>query len=178
MASHPQVPLEITGSCLELLYSYNPETGEFIHKTYRGGRGDGPGSAAGVIMSHGYVAMSIRGKQFTVHRLAWVWMTGKWPEKEIDHINGNRADNRWCNLREADRSQQSQNGKIRNTNKAGRLGVFYDKARDQYTASIERRGRKWRKRFDTFELAIAARERAEKEWFGEYAPQSHRVIRG
>jgi hypothetical protein len=121
--------------------------------------------------------MAVGDNKILAQRLAWVWMTGKWPQDEIDHINGNRADNRWSNLREADRSQQSQNGKIRSSNKMGRLGVFYDKSRDQYTASIEIRGRRWRKRFATLDEAIAARALVEKEWFGEFAPSLDRTTR-
>jgi hypothetical protein len=175
--AYPQGKVEPTGTSLEWLYSYDHETGEFIHKTSRGPRSGGVGSAAGTMMSNGYVMMTVGKKKVVAHRLAWAWMTGGWPSGEIDHINGNRADNRWSNLREASRSQQSQNGKIRSTNKSGRLGVFYDRSRDQYVAAIEMSGRKWRKRFNTLDEAIVVRKRVEREWFGEFSPQPHRVMR-
>lgn len=169
--------MKTTGSMLDLLFSYSPETGRFTHKTYRGPRTNGPGSDAGTARPDGYTAIKLPcGSVVLAHRLAWLWMTGEWPKLEIDHQNGNRADNRWVNLREATRSQQAQNGAMRSTNNSGRIGVFFDKHRNKWTACVTLHGRNvFRKRFASFEAACAAREAAERKLFGEFASDGRRV---
>ena len=77
-----------------------------------------------------------KGKQAFAHRLAWLYMTGVWPENQIDHINGGRDDNRWVNLREADNGQNMQNisgphGKTF----TGELGVTF--RRNRFEARIQ-----------------------------------------
>jgi hypothetical protein len=57
----------------------------------------------------GYRSGNIDGKGYFAHRVIWTMVTGAWPDWEIDHINGDRADNRWVNLRAASRSQNSMN---------------------------------------------------------------------
>lgn len=101
-------------------------------------------------------------------------MTGTWPDKTIDHINGDRSDNRWDNLRLATQSQQAQNGAIRSTNRSGIPGVFWDASRKRWTAAIEKEGKKWLRRFRSLEDAVDARKTKEVEWFGEYALSSPR----
>lgn len=59
--------------------------------------------------SNGYLIIKVGGRYLPQHRVAWKLMTGKWPQAEVDHINRNRADNRWCNLREASKAQNAQN---------------------------------------------------------------------
>jgi len=61
--------------------------------------------------AEGYVVLHLRRKSFPAHRVAWLLMTGDWPPQgmDIDHINRDRADNRWSNLRLATRSQNKNN---------------------------------------------------------------------
>jgi hypothetical protein len=165
---------DLTGSILEELFTFNPDDGVFRHKTWRGPRCGGPGSEAGCVMTTGYIAIGLPGKLVLAHRLAWLWMTGKWPAHEIDHINGDRSDNRWCNLREATRVQNSRNGGIRSTNRTGRIGLSFDKVRSKYKAAIMVAGKTvFQKRYDTFDEAVAARSAKEKELFGDYSPGHH-----
>jgi hypothetical protein len=70
---------------------------------------------------NGYVYIEIDGKSYSSHRLAWFYVTGEMPEKQIDHINKNKSDNRFCNLREATHGQNRANSK--NNNKHGLKGV-------------------------------------------------------
>ena len=86
------------------LLDYNPETGDFISL----GRGRGRGSryfgcVVGYRRPDGYVAVYFGKKQYLAHLLAWLWMTGEWPKNDVDHINRNRSDNRWSNLRDVTR---------------------------------------------------------------------------
>jgi len=97
---------------------------------------------AGFKDDQGRIKVGISGKEYFAHRLIWVWMTGRWPEKEIDHINENPSDNRWSNLREATPSENHRNrGKQRN-NTTGYKGVTFDKRRGLYIADVKLNGKR------------------------------------
>lgn len=92
--------------------------------------------------SHGYPWVWVGGAALLVHRIAWRITTGEWPAM-VDHINGDRADSRWSNLRETDHSLNAQNyTKAMRTNKSGLLGVSRDKRckTNQFRAAIRIRG--------------------------------------
>lgn len=113
--------------------------------------------------SAGYLHGSILGERVLLHRLAWFYMTGEWPIEDIDHINGDRTDNRWCNLRCVSRHENSKNQKKRYTNTSGQTGVNFDKLNGKWLARIYNLEKKQINlgRFDTFEEAVAARKAAE-----------------
>lgn len=147
--------------------SYNPETGEFS-RLVRCGKYTG-GTLAGSLnksKGQGYIIISINGKMYRAHRLAWLFVYGTLPPKgfEIDHINGNRADNRLANLRLATRSQNNANGRRRVDNKSGLRGVS------------PFRGTRWRVTinnrhvgvFKTKEAAAAAYADCAREAHGEF----------
>lgn len=93
---------------LHQLLDYNPETGEFFWKV--NSRCIKSGSKAGCVCKvHGYQHINIKNKRYKAHRLAWLYVHGKWPHPEIDHINRVKTDNRIANLREADRSMNNLN---------------------------------------------------------------------
>lgn len=90
----------------------------------------------------GYTRICIDGKRHYAHRLAWLYMTGVMPKNLIDHINGDRSDNRFCNLREATIQQNNQNQKIsQKGNKSGFLGVSFKKATGKYKARVQANGK-------------------------------------
>ena len=89
------------------LLLYNQKTGEFTWKKNR--KKALVGVVAGCRAKTGYWVITIGTRRYYTHRLAWFYMTGAWPSKQIDHINGQRDDNRWCNLREATYSQNQTN---------------------------------------------------------------------
>ncbi len=157
----------LTGSELETLFSYIPETGEFIRKTAIGGFY--PGTIAGSKNDQGYVKLRIHGHNISAHRLAWVWMSGKWPANEIDHINGVRDDNRIENLREATVTEQCRNVKKYSNNTSGYKGVNWSPQFKRWEARIRINGRLHLiGRFKDVGLAAEAyQQRAAKE-FGEF----------
>lgn len=120
----------------ELKYrlSYDEHSGVFIRM--RSPRGDTIGRAAGSIhKATGYVMIYIRGKAYRAHRLAFLYMRGEIPEI-VDHINGNRSDNRWSNLRESTKEGNSHNSIISKNNKSGVKCVSWNKRLGKWHARI------------------------------------------
>lgn len=110
----------ITAEELKQRVNYDPETGVFTWKM----RKCTVKNKVGVKQKAGYIVIRVNTICYYAHRLAWLYMTGEWPSDQIDHINSNRADNRWINLREADHTINAQNLKrARADNKVGLLGV-------------------------------------------------------
>ena len=89
---------KLTQQRLKQVLGYDPKTGIFRWKVRRPKRK--PGDQAGCLNKEGYVKISVDGASYTAHRLAFFWMTGKWPTPMTDHFNGIRNNNRWENLRE------------------------------------------------------------------------------
>src|SRR4029077_13670023 len=83
--------------------SYAPTTGIFRWKVSAGSRAP-VGAIAGARNGRGYHQIRIGGRPYSASRLAWLYMTGKWPNSEISYINGKPSDTRWANLRDQNRS--------------------------------------------------------------------------
>jgi|ERR1019366_8996952 hypothetical protein len=156
----------ITAARVRELISYDPETGIFIWI----GSKQKPrnGTVAGGPHVCGYVWMRLDNIHYMAHRLAWIYMTSRWPIADIDHINTERSDNRWCNLREATRSQNRANSRKPITNTSGFKGAT--KAGNRWVAQIWQSGKmNYLGRYDTAKLANDAYLRAAIEHHGEYA---------
>lgn len=135
---------------LRSIVFYDPETGAFSRKS--------DGTSIGFIAkAKGYVCLRVLGKKCNAHRLAWLYAHGEWPEGEVDHIDGDKTNNRIVNLRVASRSMNSQNQiRAHNRNTSGLLGVSIDRKRGKWIASIFHNGKKKHLgRFDSPELAHA-----------------------
>jgi hypothetical protein len=94
----------LTQDRLKELLDYDSNTGIFTQKSSRD-MIRSPGS----INTDGYLLIRVDNHSYSAHRLAWLFMTGKFPDGALDHINGNRADNRIDNLREVTNRQNAQN---------------------------------------------------------------------
>ena len=90
----------LTPKRLRKVLSYAPTTGIFRWKVSASSRAP-VGSIAGAKNGRGYHQIRIGGRPYSASRLAWLYMTGKWPNSEISYINGKPSDTRWANLREA-----------------------------------------------------------------------------
>lgn len=126
----------LTQERLKELLHYDPGTGLFtwlVCKTNATKVGD----VAGSVEKKGYVVISIVNQRYKAHRLAWLYMTGKWPLDQIDHINGVKNDNRFVNFREASNIFNTQNQRRpRVNNSLGILGVNYRDDQKRYCATI------------------------------------------
>lgn len=145
---------DLTAERLRELLHYDPETGVFTWKTKPGRRirlGAQAGSAA-----QGYLEIGVCGGRYRAHRLAWLYVYGVWPKHDIDHIDGNRANNAIANLRDVTRAVNIQNmRRPKPGNKSGYLGVAPCSSR--WSAQVHVAGKKRHLGvFDTPELAHAA----------------------
>jgi HNH endonuclease len=162
---------QISLSKLKSILKYDPITGLFTWRVKRRcGRGKFTriGGIAGFKESLGYWCIGIEGKTYKCHRLAWLFCYGKWPRDDIDHINGNRMDNRIANLRIGGKQLNPRNAKRKSSNKSGFKGVHKDKG--GYIARIcVNYNRIYLGHFRTARAAHAAYALAAQRYYGEFA---------
>jgi len=152
---------ELTQERLKELFEYQPETGLLINKVFRNSKALA-GMEAGTIGGHGYRMVRIDWKPYHTHRLIWLYHYGKWPTHQIDHINGDKLDNRLENLRDVDQAENLKNRKIQSNNTSGTPGVSWNKSDQKWYASIKVNGKtKNLGSFKEKERAIALRKAAE-----------------
>jgi len=155
---------ELTQARLKEVLDYNPETGAFTWLIQLSPTGTA-GSTAGTTGKEGYTSITINGKKYQSHRLAFLYMIGAMPPNDTDHINGIRDDNRWVNLRTVTRTENLRNAKRPNTNTSGVIGVFWRKDRSKWIASIGVNGKgKHTSYHDDWFEAVCARKSAEREY--------------
>lgn len=122
------------------------------------------GTEAGRAVTDGSRQVRVDGIAFGVHRIIWKMMTGKDPGSQIDHINGNPADNRWANLREASHTQNMLNRGVMPHNSSGYTSVYFrtnaKRASSKcWTVQIKSGGKHvYTAYFHTLEEAVAARD--------------------
>jgi hypothetical protein len=160
--------MTITLTYLRNILDYNPATGIFRWK-YRPGRRTKAGAIVGSVDGGGYVTIKIDGKTYKAHRLAWLHITGEWPENDIDHIDTVRTNNRARNLRDATSLQNQANKSVQRNNRLGVKGVALLPS-GRFGAVIKVNGQQRRLGvFDTMEEASAAYGQAANDAYGEYA---------
>lgn len=153
----------------EILH-YDPETGLFSSKICRSCLN--VGKRSGYLRKDGYIQLKIKSRAFLAHRLAWFYVHGEWPNRDIDHVNRDKADNRIANLRLSTRSENCVNIGLKSSNTSGTTGVYFQKKKRIWQSYITKN----RKRISTGgskhkEKAIANRKNAEVHLFGEFAPK-------
>jgi len=150
----------ITQKELKEILDYNPETGVFIWLKHNKNQ-KSIGDAAGHLMAEGRTSIRINYISYLLHRLAWLYVYGKWPN-EIDHINHNQSDNRISNLREVTHRENMLNQSMCKNNTSGVTGVYWHKKNNKWFASIMVKGVAIHLgiSFDKFEM-MCARKSAE-----------------
>lgn len=127
----------ITADMVRPLLQYDPETGVFRWRARRCGRAL-EGAIAGTFHGRGYRHIKVCGKRLSEHRLAFLLMTGAWPQHDVDHINGEPADNRWRNLRDVPAALNMQNQRhAQKSKRTGHLlGAHWHKRIGKWQATI------------------------------------------
>ena len=154
----------LTHDRLKELLDYDSYTGLFTWIQDRSNRVLS-GTMAGCINSYGYIAIRLLGSSYLAHRLAWFYIYGVWPAKHLDHINGERDDNRLANLREASDAEQQQNVKLTAANTSGHKGVSWNRRHKKWIAQIKAGGRYlYLGAFTEIEDAVAARAEGKRKY--------------
>jgi len=151
--------MDLTEEYVKSRILYDEQTGEV--RWLNGPRKD---QKIACIGNHGYIVIRLQKKLYLLHRIVWLYMTGSWPQEEIDHKDNVRTNNRWANLRECSHRQNTQN-----KSPHGKLskGVIYTDGKFRasiYCGRVFRLGN-----FDTEEEASKAYIEAAKKLFGEFA---------
>ena len=156
---------DLTAERVRQLFSYDSDTGLLTWRT-----GQRAGAVAGTRVAPGYIRITIDREIYSAHRLVWVYVHGRWPREHIDHINGQRDDNRLLNLREASHAQNCQNAMRRRDNSSGHKGVSWHRQRQKWQAQIAANGRRWHLgTFETAEEAGAAYRSAAIRLHGKFS---------
>ena len=133
----------LTQERLKELLHYEADTGVFIWSSARGS--SGAGRIAGSLRPDGYRQIQVNGKSYQEHRLAWLYAYGEFPSGKkclIDHIDGNKTNNRLDNLRACSDFENQRNTRKRVTNTSGFKGVSWDKKSKKWQAQIYIDGKK------------------------------------
>lgn len=160
--------VRLSASRLRELLHFDPETGVFRYRT-RASQRTRVGDVAGSVNSNGYRHIRVDGRAYKAHRLAWLYVTGEWPPRVVDHINGGRDDNRIANLRLASRSENLANSRVNRAGKDAPKGVRR-LPNGRWIARIQKNKRSiYLGYFQSQADATAAYAAAAKNLFGEFA---------
>ena len=132
---------KLTAERLRAVVHYDPETGKFT-RLVRLAQRHKAGDDACHATANGYQRVGIDGERHLAHRLAWLYVHGTWPEHHIDHVNGDRSDNRLANLRDVPQSINLQNRrKPQADNKSGYLGVYWERGAKRWRSRVQLNGK-------------------------------------
>jgi hypothetical protein len=150
--------------------AYDALLGTFTWKV-RASQAVKAGDAAGWICPvHGYRKIRLHGKDWHANKIAILLTSGAWPASDVDHINGDQADDRLANLRVVTHQQNMWNTKVRADSHSGLKGAFLDSRSGKYRSAIKVNGKRLHLgTFDTAEKAHEAYCHAAAQHFGEFA---------
>lgn len=138
----PKDKLRISPEEARQLFFYDSEDGVLRWRN-DGPRGRRSGDVAGTkITNQGYPYVTVNGRLTLVHRIIWAVVYGRWPDSQIDHVNGITTDNRIENLREATPAQNMQNKRKYRNSTSRFVGVYYDARDKRWRAEIRVNGRR------------------------------------
>lgn len=163
----------LTAERLREVIHYDPYSGTFTRigppQTKRT-RPDRIGAKTGARSKPGRATVHVDGHNYLAHRLAWLYMTGAFPPRDIDHRDNDPSNNRWINLRACNASQNLGNSKATKQTVSGCKGVTYCRQTGRWRAKIKWLGKNFHMgRFDSIEEARAAYAAKARELFGEFA---------
>lgn len=124
--------VDLSAQQVRELFEYSPETGALTWRVTPRRSKLKPGDKAGCVAPDGYIVVGINSGHYKAHRLAWLHTHGEWPAHHLDHINGDRTDNRLCNLRAACGSMNAHN--VHGASKRSKSGLL----------GVRKYGKKWR----------------------------------
>ena len=166
----------ITQKQLKMLLHYDPKTGVFRWRVFRCGLAK-KGDKAGNLDGTGYIIIGVKWKRYYAHRLAWLYMKGKWPRMLLDHKNQIRSDNRIFNLRESNYSQNMMNGGLAKNNTSGIRGMSWCSKMKKWkvTGRLNKKGIHLGY-FSSKNKAKEAYRAFMKIQFGEFLPKEHNHV--
>lgn len=133
----------LTAARLREVLKYDPVTGLFVNLVTRSNSSKAGQVIGALDNSTGYLKLGLDGKTYNLHRLAWLHVHGEWPEGQIDHINGIRSDNRFCNLRDVSQRVNLHNRRTpKPGSRSGLLGVYFHSHSGLWHATIVSIGKK------------------------------------
>lgn len=133
--------MDLTADELRERLHYNPETGVFTWRRDVGSRGKA-GAVVGCPDKNGYLRVRINNQLMLLHRVAFLYVTGCWPDGDVDHRNGCTSDNRWENLRVVDHKTNMQNRRrARKGNVSGLIGAMKARTPGRWRSFIRVEGR-------------------------------------
>jgi hypothetical protein len=163
--------IPLTAERLKQLVHSDPESGIFTAACDRESSSIKAGQRLGWINGKGYYHIMLDRRSYRANRLAWLYMTGGWPPHQVDHLNHDKADDRWANLRAATNQQNQRNITMSKANTSGIRGVGWHKRIEKWQASIRVDGRLLSLGyFESLDEAAQVRRDAELRHFGDFAP--------
>lgn len=151
---------------------YSPDTGRFTWKKPSSPKSHVGANAGSQKSKNGYWQLTLKGKYYYVHRLAWFHFYGELPTKMIDHVNGDKGDNRIMNLRLASLSENLANVGAKRDNTSGAKNVHWCNSKKRWIVKVKRNGKTHHAgTFREYAAAVNAAETARLDVHGEFASQ-------
>ena len=158
-----QLTKEQVGDLLAEYLRYNPETGHLTWIKKPSKTTQLNSRAGSYVTTTGYRSISIFGKSYPEHHVAWRMYHGTWATDQLDHINQDRSDNRIINLRQVTKAENARNRSRRNASRVDEVGIWYNRRTKKYVAEITMtidgvKRKVFQRTFDDVEEAIKARK--------------------
>lgn len=131
----------LTAERVRHLFTYDEDLGVLVRNFKRGKALAGSHSTC--TDREGYLVVGIDSKLYRAHRVIWLYKTGYWPKNDIDHIDRDKANNRFSNLRDVTRAENKQNQVAKKGSKSGVKGVSWDDKRKHWSAEITVNGKRF-----------------------------------